>query len=36
MAAVGLVGDLCRALMTKMLPFCDEIMQILVENLSVS
>lgn len=33
-AAVGLVGDLCRALTVKMLPYCDDIMQILLENLS--
>lgn len=33
-AAVGLVGDLCRALTDKMLHFSDEIMQVLLENLS--
>ncbi|KAL3854848.1 hypothetical protein ACJMK2_014087 [Sinanodonta woodiana] len=32
-AAVGLVGDLCRGLGQKMLPFCDEIMMMLLENL---
>ena len=35
LAAVGLVCDLCRALMTNILPFCDEIMQLLLENLGV-
>lgn len=35
LAAVGLVGDLCRALGQKMLPFCDEIMVLLLENLGV-
>uniref|UniRef100_A0A4W3K026 Karyopherin (importin) beta 1 n=1 Tax=Callorhinchus milii TaxID=7868 RepID=A0A4W3K026_CALMI len=33
LAAVGLVGDLCRALQSNMLPFCDEMMQLLLENL---
>lgn len=32
-AAVGLLGDLCRALGNKVLPFCDEVMVILLENL---
>jgi len=32
-AAVGLVGDLSRALGQKVLPFCDEIMMLLLENL---
>lgn len=32
-AAVGLVGDLCRALGQKILPYCDEIMMLLLENL---
>ena len=36
MAAVGLVGDLCRALQSNILPFCDEVMQLLLENLGVS
>ncbi|XP_034302242.1 importin subunit beta-1 isoform X3 [Magallana gigas] len=36
LAAVGLVGDLCRALGQKMLPFCDEIMVLLLENLGNS
>lgn len=35
LAAVGLVCDLCRALMSNILPFCDEIMQLLLENLGV-
>lgn len=33
-AAVGLVGDICRALGQVVTPFCDEIMTILLENLS--
>ncbi|XP_012229589.1 importin subunit beta-1 isoform X1 [Linepithema humile] len=33
-AAVGLTGDICRALKGKMLPHCDEIMTLLLENLS--
>uniref|UniRef100_A0A671R5I7 Importin subunit beta-1-like n=1 Tax=Sinocyclocheilus anshuiensis TaxID=1608454 RepID=A0A671R5I7_9TELE len=33
LAAVGLVCDLCRALMANILPHCDEIMQLLLENL---
>lgn len=33
-AAVGLVGDLCRSLTAKMLPYCNDIMQIMVTNLS--
>lgn len=32
--AVGLTGDIFRALKLKTLPFCDEIMMILLENLS--
>lgn len=36
LAAVGLVGDLCRALQSNILPFCDEVMQLLLENLGVS
>ncbi|NXF65209.1 IMB1 protein, partial [Ciccaba nigrolineata] len=35
LAAVGLVGDLCRALQSNILPFCDEVMQLLLENLGV-
>lgn len=31
--AVDLVGDICRGLKTKVLPYCDEIMTILLENL---
>ncbi|XP_012892313.1 PREDICTED: importin subunit beta-1, partial [Dipodomys ordii] len=31
LAAVGLVGDLCRALQSNILPFCDEVMQLLLE-----
>ena len=33
-AAVGLVGDICRALSSKVVIYCDEIMEILLENLS--
>lgn len=33
-AAVGLTGDICRALSLKVLPFCDDIMMMLMENLS--
>ncbi|NXY12227.1 IMB1 protein, partial [Pteruthius melanotis] len=33
LSAVGLVGDLCRALQSNILPFCDEVMQLLLENL---
>lgn len=36
LAAVGLVGDLCRALGQKMLPYCDEVMMMLLENLGNS
>lgn len=32
-AAVGVTGDICRALGPKMLPYCDEIMMLLLENL---
>lgn len=32
-AAVGLVGDICRALSNKVLPYCDEIMSMLLEIL---
>ena len=35
-AAVGVTGDICRALGSKVLPSCDEIMMMLLENLSVS
>jgi len=35
MASVGIVGDLCRALETNVAPFIDEIMQLLLEILSV-
>lgn len=31
--AVGLTGDIFRALKVKAIPFCDEIMTLLVENL---
>jgi len=34
-AAVGLTGDICRALKGKVLPYCDEIMMLLLENLGV-
>jgi len=32
-AAVGVTGDICRALGDKVEPFCDDLMQMLVENL---
>ena len=32
--AVGLVGDICRALSDGVRPYCDEIMTILLEDLS--
>ncbi|CAH0603076.1 unnamed protein product [Chrysodeixis includens] len=32
-AAVGLTGDICRALKSKVLPYCDEIILLLLENL---
>lgn len=34
-AAVGLTGDICRVLKAKILPYCDEIMHLLLENLSI-
>ena len=34
-AAVGVTGDICRAIGNKVLPYCDEIMVFLLENLSV-
>lgn len=33
-AAVGLVGDICRALSANVEPMCDDIMNVLLENLS--
>ncbi|KAL8619198.1 Importin subunit beta-1 [Nucella lapillus] len=33
LAAVGLVGDMCRALGLKILPSCNELMMVLLENL---
>ena len=36
LAAVGLVGDICRAMNTDILPICDDIMSLLIENLGVS
>ncbi|EEB16196.1 importin beta, putative [Pediculus humanus corporis] len=33
-SAIGLVGDLCRALKSKVSEYCDEIMVLLLENLS--
>ncbi|XP_053666618.1 importin subunit beta [Anopheles marshallii] len=32
--AVGLAGDICRGLKSKILPYCDDIMTLLLENLS--
>ncbi|XP_019637100.1 PREDICTED: importin subunit beta-1-like isoform X3 [Branchiostoma belcheri] len=34
LAAVGLVGDICRALSTHVTPYCNDIMQLLLENLA--
>ncbi|XP_050670015.1 importin subunit beta-1 isoform X2 [Leptidea sinapis] len=33
-AAVGVTGDICRSLKSKVLPYCDEIICLLLENLS--
>lgn len=33
LAGVGLMGDMCRALGSKIMPYCDETMMILLENL---
>lgn len=33
-AAVGLTGDMCRGLKVKILPYCDDIMTLLLENLA--
>lgn len=33
-AAVGVVGDICRAVGYRILPHCDEIMSVLLANLS--
>ena len=34
LTTVGLVGDICRAVGNRIQPYCDEIMTILIENLS--
>lgn len=34
-AAVGLVGDICRALNKEVLPYCPQIMTLLLENIQV-
>lgn len=34
-AAVGLTGDICRVLRNEIAPYCDEIMTLLLENLSL-
>lgn len=34
-SAVGLIGDICRALKSKVSEYCDEIMVLLLENLGV-
>ena len=31
--AIGVVGDICRALEAKVLPYCDEIVKLLLQNL---
>ena len=33
-AAVGVVGDICRAIGRQILPHCDEVMTVLLTNLS--
>lgn len=33
--AVGVVGDICRAIGDKILPYCDEIVTLLLGNLQV-
>ncbi|XP_019853838.1 PREDICTED: importin subunit beta-1 isoform X2 [Amphimedon queenslandica] len=33
-AAIGLVGDLCRSLSVNLIPYCENIMQIMVDTLS--
>ena len=35
-AAVGVVGDLCRAIGAQILPYTDDLLVILLENLGVS
>ena len=35
LAAVGLVGDICRAMNTAIMPICNDIMQYLLTNLRV-
>ena len=35
LAAIGLTGDICRSLGAKVLPYCNEIMMMLLENLGV-
>lgn len=34
LSTVGVLGDLCRNVETDLLPYCDEIMQLLIHNLS--
>ena len=36
LAAVGLVGDICRAVTIKILPACEEIMEVLLAILQVT
>jgi hypothetical protein len=35
-SAIGVAGDICRNFQNKVLPYADELMQILLETLSVS
>ena len=35
-SAIGVVGDLCRAVGAEITPYCDEIMQSCLESLAVS
>ena len=34
MAAVGVIGDICRAISKQILPHCDELMYLLLEDLA--
>lgn len=36
LASIGVVADLCRELKVAILPYCDDIMMLLFQNLSVS
>ena len=32
--AIGVIGDVCRALEAKVLPYCDEIVNLLLQNVA--